>query len=333
MERDGDRTQEQLASHNHPTVLTLAIDAGGTYIKGCLLENGVLLPDMSMQTPSQSDAEAGVIISGFADVCQLLMEHYMKLRYSSSMQLEIRIGIAFPGPFDYEAGICQIQGLGKYERLYGLNIRTLLKQEFLKRATASQEPMWLSRLTQALILFDNDATLFALGVSRHYPTSRMLCLTLGTGLGSAFIKNRRMIQGKDGVPASGMLYAEWFEDRQVDDQFGRRGILRLADQLHARSGHEDVHDLALSASEGDALTLRMWQIYGERLGRMLKPYVSTFKPDRLILGGQISKSLVLFEASLTEALRPEHVILQVEDQVLQHVFYGIDQLFNEERAY
>jgi hypothetical protein len=33
-----------------------------------------------------------------------------------------RIAFAFPGPFDYEPGICLIQNQDKYDALYGLDI-------------------------------------------------------------------------------------------------------------------------------------------------------------------------------------------------------------------
>ena len=32
------------------------------------------------------------------------------------------IGFAMPGPFDYVKGICYIQGVAKYENLYGINV-------------------------------------------------------------------------------------------------------------------------------------------------------------------------------------------------------------------
>ncbi|HRP57404.1 hypothetical protein, partial [Agriterribacter sp.] len=39
------------------------------------------------------------------------------------------MGIAMPGPFDYEKGISYITGLHKYEYLYGLNVKELLAAE------------------------------------------------------------------------------------------------------------------------------------------------------------------------------------------------------------
>ena len=38
-----------------------------------------------------------------------------------------RRGFGFPGPFDYEAGICLIEGVEKYGALYGVNMREALR--------------------------------------------------------------------------------------------------------------------------------------------------------------------------------------------------------------
>lgn len=61
---------------------------------------------------------------------------------------------------------------------------------------------------------------------------------------------------------------------------------------------------------------------------MLRPYAASFKPDRLILGGQIAKSLPLFGASLTDALLPVRLPVLYEDDLLRLVFYGADMLFD-----
>lgn len=328
MEQRPDFSQEEGEMQSSPhTILTLAIDAGGTFLKGCLLDQGILLPDTFVQQPSRSEAEAEEIIQGLTDLCMHMVERYLAAA-DSEQRVQFRIGVAFPGPFDYEQGICLIKGLGKYEQLYGYNIRSLLREELKKRAVLPLNHTWMPSLLEADILFNNDATLFALGVSRHYPTSKLLCLTLGTGLGSAFVSHRQIVQGRDGVPDNGMLYAERFEGVEVDSQFGRRGILALADRLQARSAQEDVHDLAIRASNDDCLAREVWNIYGDRLGRMLKPYVASFQPSHIFIGGQIVKSWQLFIEPLLQALSPERPIIQVEDQVLEHVFYGIDMLFD-----
>ena len=86
----------------------------------------------------------------------------------------------------------------------------------------------MNRLTAADIRFGNDAFMFGLGASTRFPSERLLCLTLGTGLGSAFVENGQIVAGRHGIPSSGMLFAEPYRDHIVDSYFGKRGILNMA---------------------------------------------------------------------------------------------------------
>lgn len=309
------------------TVVTLALDAGGTFVKGGVLENGLLLPEPRLEQPSCSEADAETITARLADLTLRLAAAYMGSRSAAEHPVTFRIGAAFPGPFDYDLGVSLIKGLSKYEKLYGLSVGNLLRQELYRRARLPGSCAWMSELASAEIAFGNDAALFGLGAAKRYPGERLLCLTLGTGLGSVFIERGQSIRGTDGVPAGGMLYAELFEGRPVDEQFGRRGILALADGMQARQAGEDVVDLAHAAARNEPAALRVWHAYGERLGRMLRPYASAFRPHRLVLGGQIARSLPLFGTSLTEALLPVLLPPQYEEDLQPQVFGGIDLLF------
>ena len=44
--------------------------------------------------------------------------------------LLLGIGIAMPGPFDYNEGISLIRNLGKYDSIFGVNVRQYLSSEF-----------------------------------------------------------------------------------------------------------------------------------------------------------------------------------------------------------
>jgi len=309
-------------------ITTIAIDAGGTYLKAGVLKNGILLPELSSSCPAHSKGTTEQIVGGLANLIQELSTAYRAQQGITEQPAGFVIGIAFPGPFEYETGVSRIQGLNKYEAIYGLNLKDLLRDELTRRAEQNPSSPWLSELAAAPIRFNNDAVLFSLGVSRLFPEDKMLCLTLGTGLGSTFIKQQQVVLGRLGIPATGMLYDERFEGERVDDVFGSRGILSLADSLEARSSEGSVHDLALAAQAGDVSAIQVWQLYGQKLGLMLRPYVAAFRPDKLILGGQIAKSRALFEDSLQSALMPEQVTLYYENDVLEQVFYGVHQLFD-----
>lgn len=107
------------------------------------------------------------------------------------------IGMAFPGPFDYERGISLMQGLDKYDSIYGISI----EEEMKKRTDFLQD---------TIFCFLHDVEAFALGESwfgEGREAGRLLCLCIGTGTGSAFIENKKVIKEKtEGVPDHGWIY-------------------------------------------------------------------------------------------------------------------------------
>lgn len=307
---------------------TIAIDAGGTYLKAGVLKNGILMPELSFISPSHSNGTPEQIVGGLADIILELSTAYRAQLSIEDYPAGFVIGLAFPGPFEYESGISRIRGLNKFDSIYGLNLKALLRDELTRRAELNSSWPWLSELAAAPIRLGNDAVLFSLGVSRLFPEDKIVCLTLGTGLGSTFIEKQKVVSGRSGIPASGMLYEEIFNEERVDDALGSRGILSLADSFHARSSADSVQNLAFAAQSGEPSAIQVWKIYGQRLGLMLRPYIAAFRPDKLVLGGQIAKSRELFEDSLQSALMPEQVVLYYENDVLGRVFYGIHQMFD-----
>src|SRR5690606_9885973 len=123
------------------------------------------------------------------------------------------IGIAMPGPFDYVNGISLIKGLGKYEALYGMNIKGELKARMM--------------LPQDVpVIFANDAVCFARGEYSYGSAlgyRRVVALTLGTGLGAAFLEDGRRVDKGPEVPDGGVLYNIPYGNGIAEDCFSTRG--------------------------------------------------------------------------------------------------------------
>lgn len=325
-ERPEGRRSPRRAAAAPPGAVTLALDAGGTALKGAVVAGGRLVPGIAGHWPSRADGEPDAIVAGFAAACGELLAAYAAAGPEApAAGAPLRIGFAFPGPFDYAAGVARLKGLGKYERLYGVNVREALWAEFARQAMRGVPHA--AELARADIRFANDALLFGFGLGRRYPGERLLCLTLGTGLGSAFIEAGQPVAGRDGVPLGGLLYAERYRGQPADGQFGRRGILQLAGELGAGAAGGDVHDLAAAAYGGDPGADAVFAAYGRRLSEFLAPYVAAFRPHRLILGGQIAKSAGLFLAPLEALLRSSGGVAETSDRVMERTYEGIDALF------
>lgn len=298
------------------TNIVVALDVGGTFVKGCVLENGSILPDTMSQFDARSHESKDVILDHFINIILDLMERY----HSTETIKTLSIGFAFPGPFDYDNGVSYIRELDKFESLYGVNVY----DELLQRLRNNKITLGMRDIA---IRFENDGRLFGLGASTLFPKERLICLTLGTGLGSSFIDHGRIVKQGEHVPPEGYLYPLPFQDGIADDRFSRRGILRSAEAVHLLGDGRDVKEIADLARNCNVAALGVFQQFGVDLADMLLPYIRQYQADRVVIGGQIAKSFDLFQSSMEQRLSGDAVKLSSLDNALQYTFIGIDRLF------
>lgn len=309
----------------NPNAYSIALDIGGVYIKAAVLNAaGDVCMDTVMIYPSRSKEAKESLLRHLTSVIEQQAAKIIDKQY-----LLTGIGFAFPGPFDYENGICYIRGLGKFEHIYGVNLREeltgrLLKSAGLRRRMASPFP----------ILFENDANLFALGellsgVASQY--ERSICLTLGSGTGSAFVEGGALVKDREDVPPSGWIYKEQFRDSIVDDYISKRGILRIAAELGADPAL-DVKELADLARAGDAAALDTFAQFGRLTGEMLRPFAERFRPQAIVMGGQIAKSADLFRREVRETLMAPDVAVHYSARANISAFIGVAKLLADMQA-
>lgn len=299
----------------------LAFDVGGTYIKaGVVNRDGAVLEHTVTQYEANSNGTQDEIIERFRDMTRDLVS---RLGEESGAGV-YGIGYAFPGPFDYERGISYIQGLNKFEAIYGIPLGEKLMAAFQEDAViaASLAPNWK-------LGFENDASLFALGEAVYGQASasdRVVCLTIGTGLGSGFVEKRRLIKHQRNVPENGWLYHLSYGNGIADDFVSRRGVLSLADELGLDlAGGQDVRELAQLALSGNELAVELFERFGHRMAQILTAPMERFQPDTIVIGGQISKSGELFVPALSRELRHNGIItnIKLSENTLLSTFHGV----------
>ncbi len=147
------------------------------------------------------------------------------------------------------------------------------------------------------IKFENDAALFGLGEARYGEArfcERAVCLTIGTGLGSCFLENGRLVKNHDLIPDQGWLYNVPYQGKLADDWISKRGILQLGAEMGIKQEGHDVRDFARMAQAGDRASTELFEVFGRRMADILAPPLRAYAPDRIVIGGQISKSGSLF---------------------------------------
>jgi glucokinase len=260
----------------------IALDVGGTSVKSAWVAPGGRVIGEPVITPIDSSGNAESILGTFAHI---IHTHHGQAQTSNV----IGVALGFPGPFDYEAGICLIEGVEKYGAIYGVNIRDALRARL--------------KLGQLAILFRNDAEAAVVGEARYGAGSnyrRLIGVTLGTGCGSAFLADGMPVISGLGVPPNGWLYPVLFRGIRADDVFSRRG---LAARLRAAGITElKVIEAMGAARAGDVTARQVFEAFGADLGTFLNSFAVAFTAEAVLVLGRIASAIDLFGPRLRQAL-------------------------------
>ncbi|MCH2084625.1 MAG: ROK family protein [Saprospiraceae bacterium] len=251
----------------------IALDVGGTSIKsGILFENGV--EGEIKQTFINSKGSKEEILSVFKAIFDF---HFAQLKG----QLPCCLAIAFPGPFDYENGICKILGVQKYEAIYDVNLR----KEFSNFLPQNDIP----------IFFCNDAEAAITGESQlggGKGITKALGITLGTGLGGAFMIDGIPRREGKGVTSDGEIYYFKFKEEIGDDVFSIRGLSKRFAEANIQI--KGIKEASEAARAGNQKLKEVFQQFGTDLGVFLLQITSEFEAEAVLALGGIANAADLF---------------------------------------
>jgi len=247
----------------------LVYDVGGSHIAAAVCHRqeyrlgNVVRADLP--TEQSSDAFVGVL-------------HSLGLKAAEGLMVE-GAELAMPGPFDYEKGIAWLKHKMPY--LYGVNVSEALAAQFGWKASQAR--------------FLNDAAAYLLGevgAGAAKGVKRVVCFTLGTGVGSGFAVDGRMVTEGKGVPPGGEIWNVPYEGGIVEDRISTRALQKAYKE---RKGQErEVASIAHYAGGGEPEATAVFEEFGKTLGIAIKSLLSDFAPDVVVLGGGISRSASLF---------------------------------------
>jgi glucokinase len=146
----------------------------------------------------------------------------------------------------------------------------------------------------------NDAEAFLLGewwAGAALGHDRAIGITLGTGLGSAFLERGRIVRTGAGVPRDGALHRQPFRGAPVEERISRGALL-------ARYGEADIDvaEIALRARDGEPRAREAFHALASDLAAFLRPWLEAFVPSCLVVGGSIARSWDLLEGGLDSLL-------------------------------
>ena len=255
------------------------LEIGGTHVTAALVDDAAV--QVAARRPLPACGSATEILDGIAAAAATL-----------DAPTGAQWGVAVPGPFDYAAGIGLFRDVGKFDALYGVDVGA----ELTRRLP-----------TPSALRFLNDADAFGIGeyvsgAAAGHP--RAVCLTLGSGVGSAFLDHGVPVNDGPLVPPDGSAHLLRFDDRPLEETVSRRAI-RAAYGLVTNAEAPDVQAIAERARGGEAVAKTVLDSAFHALGTTIGPWLTTFGATVLVVGGSIAASWDLIEGPLRAGLRTD----------------------------
>jgi glucokinase len=255
------------------------LEIGGSHVTAAVVAPGMWKVTEVDRADLRSREAAEVVVSQLADTARKL-------------PLANGLAVALPGPFDFATGVAWYRGQGKFDQLYGFNLGAALSDE-----------LGIERL-----MFMNDAEAFAVGewtAGEVRGVERCVGVTIGTGIGTAFLADGRVVREGGTVPPGGELYKTTYAGKPLEDSISARAILR---RYAETTGTEapGVKEIADQARAGDTAAGEVLRAAFTDLAQALHPWLDRFGVTHTVLGGSISgafdlvRSVLDFPASATK---------------------------------
>lgn len=259
------------------------VDIGGTTVKLGLFEEEGKCTD-KWEIPTYTQEEGARILPDIAEAIKIKMQE-MKI----TAQQVIGIGVGVPAPVTTEGVVNGTANLGwKYKEV---------KKE-------------LEELTGISSVIGNDANVAALGEMWQgggKGRKNMVMITLGTGVGSGFIVNGKLIVGEHGAGGEGGHVIVNYEEEEccgcgnkgcLEQYASATGIVRLAkkqlEKDHRETLLKDSEITAKSVWDAvkaeDAVAMEVAEQFGKYLGCGLAIMAAISDPAIFVIGGGVSKA-------------------------------------------
>lgn len=288
----------------------LLFDVGGTFLKAVIADGaGEFLPGTEYSVPMPSDGPREAIEQALVTAVEQGMR--------SAAERELRIGglgIAFPGPFDFEHGIPLMSH--KFRSVYGISLLDLLRT---RTDVGPTMPVLFMHDVNAAMLGEMRC-----GNARGFANAALI--SLGTGLGFACCLDGRVQYSPTGSPRI-TIYKTPFRDGILEDYASKRAFLRIYGEITGRGTEPSltVADLGRMAGEGDPAARETFATVGRTLGEALRARILEERIECLLLGGQISRSYIHLEPGLRKGLHGAECLRRIAPaaHIGHAAFYGL----------
>ena len=278
----------------------IGIDVGGTNVKIALVgENGNILNSNSVPTRAEMGYE--YTVNNIKEAIHVL------LKETGSNSKDIQgIGFGFPGQVNYKSGIVRLAP--NIPGWVEVPIAKMIEDEFHIPTRA-----------------DNDVRCAALGelnFGAGKGCENLICITVGTGIGSGLIVNGKLVRGAANAAGEiGHIKLQMHDgpicgcgDAGCMEAFASGpSIVAMAEEYIAGGKSTKYRELANpditprivfeAAKAGDPVAIRIFKIMGEYIGIGLSSVINLLNPEKVIIGGGVAASGDFLMDSIKETVK------------------------------
>ena len=264
----------------------IGVDIGGTNVKIALVDfDGKIIYSNTVPTRAEMGYEAGV-----NNIKQAIKE-LMQETGESNKTIEA-IGFGLPGQIDYKEGV--VKNLPNIPGWVNIPLARIIEDEF-------SIPTRL----------DNDVRCAALGelnFGAGKGCENLICITVGTGIGSGIVLNGKLVRGASnaageighikldltGGPLCGCgdygcfeAYASGPAIVTMAKEYISGGKSAKYKEM-AADGIITPYIVAQAALQGDAVSIQIFKQMGKIIGTGLSSVVNLLNPQKIIIGGGVA---------------------------------------------
>jgi len=275
----------------------IGVDLGGTQLRAVRIDL-----QGQIQAFERTDTAAA---GGPNDVIAQIEQLVNVVAYGISRSEIIGIGVGTPGPIDPFKGI--VLEAPNLIGWFNVPLKTILTER-----------------TGVPVLVGNDANAAALGEWRFgcgRGCQDFLYVTISTGIGGGVIADGKLLLGRKGIagevghmtiqtdgPLCGCGNFGCWEAMASGTALARFATAALEREQHsligalAGSNPIEGRHIAAAAVQGDQLAQALMQREGELIGVGLVNLLHLFSPERIALGGGVTKSMALLEPHMRQVI-------------------------------
>ncbi|MBI3601310.1 MAG: ROK family protein [Candidatus Omnitrophica bacterium] len=288
----------------------VGVDVGGTNIKlGLVHPGGRVMARSHFPTKPLSSSKKQLIAVLAEAIKKIITVNDLKIKDIAG------IGIGLPGLIDYPRG--RVRFLPNIPGWRNVPLKAILQKKL-----------------NLPVFIDNDVTLITLaewkfGAGRG--VEHLICLTLGTGVGSGLILDNRLYRGA--ANAAGELGHLPLNEQGpacncggfgcFETYVGNRRLFALASRIMNKP-KMTTQQMFVLANQGHPKALRFWRQVATHIGNGLVGVVNLFNPELIIIGGGVSNNEKFLFPAIRAVIKKRAMSLQAAMVKIRRAKLGDD---------